>query len=401
MAQTPPQTLQPAQVTFTVGQLPPLESIRSVVSKHFSVKDLYLDPIGIPTVQVGREKQTREKFQALLSDLAPQHLIALLRDGGSVDTLVLRVFPKQEMKPSRKRINLTLFFVTVGTVFGGFYWFWLTSVPDIENVIDPSNIFAKAGIFTVGLLSIIGLHEFGHKAATNHHKLDATLPYFIPGPPPIGTFGALISLRSPPINRDQLFDLGLSGPAVGFVVTTIVTIASVLLAKSVSIDVWKQLLQNGNATSVACLPIIQNASNCEAPLLLIVANFAYSVFTPPGATGFSVPNIQLLFAAHIGALLTFLNIVPAWQLDGGHISRAVFGPRGHRIATLIGLVLLFGTGYWPFGFLLLVMMSLTRRGFAGVEPLDDVSPLSNSRKLLYIVAIAMLFLTFFPSPSAF
>src|SRR3989449_9658246 len=97
-------------------------------------------------------------------------------------------------------------------------------------IIDPTaNPYLKAGLFAGGLLSIIGLHEFGHKAAARHHKMDATLPYFVPGPPPIGTFGALISLKSPPANRDQLFDLGLSGPVVGFVVTIVIAALSVLI----------------------------------------------------------------------------------------------------------------------------------------------------------------------------
>ena len=96
--------------------------------------------------------------------------------------------------------------------------------------------------------------------------------------------------------------------------------------------------------------------------------------------------------------MTFLNIVPAWQLDGGHISRATFGPTGHRNATFIGMVLLFVSGYVIFGILLLVMMNFTRRGSSGVEPLDDVSPLRAWRKALYVLALVMLVLTFFPSP---
>ncbi len=114
------------------------------------------------------------------------------------------------------------------------------------------------------------------------------------------------------------------------------------------------------------------------------------------------PNVifdrQLLFAAQIGALITFLNIVPAWQLDGGHISRAVFGPRLHRVATLMGLGVLLYTRFYIFAIFVLIMMTMTGRGFAGVEPLDDVSPVSNSRKALYVVGLAILVLTFANAP---
>jgi membrane-associated protease RseP (regulator of RpoE activity) len=142
------------------------------------------------------------------------------------------------------------------------------------------------------------------------------------------------------------------------------------------------------------------ASSCSAtvsfpayPLLLVfLANIASQLNPNVFVNG------QLIFAAQIGALLTFLNVIPAWQLDGGHISRAVFGPRLHRLATLVGLGILLLTQFFAFAILVIVMMSLSGRGLGGVEPLDDVSPISNSRKVLYFVGIAMLILTFANAP---
>ncbi len=266
------------------------------------------------------------------------------------------------------------------------------------NSNSTANPYLKAGLFAGGLLSIIGLHEFGHKAAARHHKMDATLPYFVPGPPPIGTFGALISLKSPPANRDQLFDLGLSGPVIGFIVTIAVAALSVFIgilpnaSQATQLDTW-------NGTCAAQLGVSSCFSNIDfgliarQPLILIIISQVTSMIRPG-----VLLDSQLFFAAQIGALLTFLNIVPAWQLDGGHISRAVFGPGGHRVASVIGLALLFLAGYYPFGLLVLAFMFFSRRGFAGVEPLDDISPVSNSRKLLYIFALVMLILTFAYSP---
>jgi membrane-associated protease RseP (regulator of RpoE activity) len=228
--------------------------------------------------------------------------------------------------------------------------------------------------------------------------MDATLPYFVPGPPPIGTFGALISLKSPPANRDQLFDLGLSGPVIGFIVTIAVAALSVFIGflptsgQVTQLDTW-------NTTCAAQLGVSSCFSNIDfdliarQPLILIIISQVTSMIRP----GVLLDG-QLFFAAQIGALLTFLNIVPAWQLDGGHISRAVFGPGGHKVASVIGLALLFLAGYYPFALLVLAFMFFSRRGFAGVEPLDDISPVSNSRKLLYILALVMLVLTFAYSP---
>jgi len=379
---------------------PSLETIKSIVASQFQVKDAFLDPYGIPTILVAAEP-TREKFKVIVEQLRSQNLLGAIRATG--DTLTIKVFQKPQLRPSRRSINLGLFLATVATVTVAGYLLWtgaFTASQTLQTqynlIVSPgSNPYIEAAMFAVGLLAIIGLHEFGHKAATTYHKLDATFPYFIPGPPPIGTFGALISLKGPPANRDQLFDLGLSGPVVGFVLTILVGVVSMLLGPALTPAKLAQL-NSWNSTCSAQLGVgtcFADSGFPAQPLILVLLS---------NLTGYINPNVivdgQLFFAAKIGALLTFLNIVPAWQLDGGHISRAVFGPSGHRIATYAGLILLLLSGFWAFALLVLVMMAFSRRGFAGVEPLDDVSPVSNSRKILYILGIAMLVLTFANSP---
>jgi len=401
MSDAPATTpLQPTQqTTVAVYSGPPLDSIRLIVASHFQVKDAFLDPNGVPTFVVSAEPP-KQKFLELVEKLKSQGLIAAIRGAG--ESLTIKVFQKPQIKPSRRTINLGLFVATVVTVTLAGYFLWTgglgseTLQAQYNAIIAPgASPYLEALVFTVGLLAIIGLHEFGHKGTTIVHKMDATFPYFIPGPPPIGTFGALISLKGPPTNRDQLFDLGLSGPVVGFIVTMIVGAVSMLFGPALTATKLSQL-NNWNTICSAQLGVgscLSNVSFPAQPLILVLLS---------NLTGYINPNViydqQLFFAAQIGALLTFLNVVPAWQLDGGHISRAVFGPYGHRIATVIGLGLLLFSGFWAFAILVLVMMTLTRRGFAGVEPLDDVSPLSNSRKILYLVGLAMLVLTFANSP---
>jgi Zn-dependent protease len=397
-ATTPPQ-LTTQQTTFAIYSGPPLDSIRTIVASQFQIKDAFLDPNAVPTFVVSAEPP-KHKFLDLVEMLKAQGLIAAIRGAG--DSLTIKVFQKPQVKPSRRTINLGLFVATVVTVTLAGYFLWTgglsseTLQAQYNAIIAPgASPYLEAIVFTVGLLAIIGLHEFGHKATTVVHKMDATFPYFIPGPPPIGTFGALISLKGPPTNRDQLFDLGLSGPVVGFIVTMVVGTVSMLFGPALTATKLSQL-NSWNTICSAQLGVgscLSNVTFPAQPLILVLLS---------NLTGYISPNViydqQLFFAAQIGALLTFLNIVPAWQLDGGHISRAVFGPYGHRIATVIGLGLLLFSGFWAFAILVLVMMTLTRRGFAGVEPLDDVSPVSNSRKILYLVGLAMLVLTFANSP---
>ena len=105
---------------------------------------------------------------------------------------------------------------------------------------------------------------------------------------------------------------------------------------------------------------------------------------------------QVIFAAWIGSLLTFLNTLPIWQLDGGHVARAVLGPKGHKMASVVGLGVLFFSGFWVFALLLLVFIMAGRRSWAGVEPLDDVSPLSNSRKASFFILLTISALCFSP-----
>ena len=398
-ASSPPPPQPTVQQTFAAYSGPPLDTIRSIVSTQFQVRDAFLDPNGVPTFLVDADA-TKDKFMHLVEQLRPEGLIAAIR--GTADTLTIKVFQKPQVKQSRRTINLGLFLATVVSVTVAGYFLWTgglgpqTLQAQYNEIILPgASPYLEAGVFAAGLLAIIGLHEFGHKAATVVHGLDASFPYFIPGPPPIGTFGALISLKGPPTNRDQLFDLGLSGPVVGFIVTIVVGTISMLFGPALTPAKLSQLTtwDSTCSTYLQVTSCFSNVSFPAQPLILVLLS---------NLTGYINPNViydqQLFFAAQIGALLTFLNIVPAWQLDGGHISRAVFGPGGHRIATVIGLGLLLISGFWAFAILVLVMMSFTRRGFAGVEPLDDVSPVSNSRKILYLVGIAMLVLTFARSP---
>jgi membrane-associated protease RseP (regulator of RpoE activity) len=248
-----------------------------------------------------------------------------------------------------------------------------------------SNLGVQVVILAVSILGIVGIHETGHVLATRHHKMDATLPYFVPAPPPFpfGTFGAVISLRGPPGNRDQLFDLGFSGPIAGFLATIIVALFAYLTAPLIS-DQQAQVLLQANLLSINNWP--------KEPLFLDVITGIGLRIVPPGQI---MVLTQVAFAAEVGALITFLNILPVWQLDGGHIARATFGDKGHKLIALVGFSILFLTGYWGFALLLLVFMLISRRPFEGVEPLDDVSPLSKSRKALFAAALAMLVFCFF------
>ena len=357
-------------------------SIRSLVEYRFTILDAYVDVSGMPTFVTAQEP-IKEKFRELLSDLSNHALMAKIRKVS--DKLVISVFPKPKLGKPRKRINLILFFATIGTVAFASHTLIFDVDPRLTVALfQNSNLATQVFVLALSILGIVVLHETGHVLAVRHHRMDATLPYFVPAPPPFpfGTFGAIISLRGPPANRDQLFDLGFSGPLAGFLATVGVAVFAILTAP---------LITEQEATKLVAANLLSSRPWPYVPLFLDLLG-QLNLRTVP--SGHVLVLTQLAFAAEVGALITFLNILPVWQLDGGHISRATFGEQGHRLTAVIGFGVLFLAGYWGFALLLLLFMFTSRRPLQGVEPLDDVSPLSKSRKALFALALVMLILTF-------
>jgi Zn-dependent protease len=355
-------------------------SIKSMVEYRFNLLDAYVDAYGMATFAVAKEP-VKEKFQELLHDLANHNLMATIQKVAG--KLVISVFPRPKLGQPRKVINLVLFLATVATVSLASYFYIFAIDPRVSAI-----LFAGSGagqqmlVFSISILGIVGLHETGHVLAARHHKMDATLPYFVPAPPPIGTFGAVISLRSAPANRDQLFDLGFSGPFAGFLATLGVGIFMIMTAPIVGTEQLGALMSE---------KLLVSTSWPNVPLLVELIQQA-GLRTLP--LGYSMVLPSVFFAVQVGALITFLNLLPVWQLDGGHISRATLGDRGHKFGAFLGFAILIAAGFWPFAILLIIFMFASRRPLQGVIPLDDVSPLSNLRRALFAVSLVILALSF-------
>jgi len=360
------------------GYGPAFVDLRNVIQARFTIIDAFIDPNGIPSFVVA-PGNTETGFKAVVEDFSKMNLIAFLRRDGV--RLLIKIYPKMRMRPTRSGMNVVLLIATLGTIFFSGYVGFMNTPILREVLLKDANPYLQAGLFAICLFGIIGLHESGHLLACRRYNLDFTLPYFIPGPPPFGTFGAVVSLRSPPTNRNELFDLGFAGPFAGFIATLIISMLSFRLAIQVTVQQAMAWAEQG---------LVQQAFWPTYP-------FLFDIIQPlvrPTLEGYSLILTQVELAAWVGALLTFLNILPVWELDGGHISRAVFGPKGHKVASIFGILILFATGYWFFGIFILFWMFASKRGLAGAEPLDDVTPLSRSRKTLYIVALLITALCF-------
>jgi len=237
----------------------------------------------------------------------------------------------------------------------------------------------KLGIpFSATLIGILLAHEFGHFFLAEKNRVYATLPYFIPAPTFIGTFGALIRIKSPIRSRKALFDIGIAGPIAGFLVAVPVLLWGLALSKPLAPGVPRSAIEFGY------------------PLIFRLCQHFLAPFTPHAT---SLGNLYLHpvgVAAWVGMFATALNLLPGGQFDGGHILYAI-APRVHKWVTRISIAVLIPLGlFWWQGWLVWAVIL----GFTGMRhPLVPSWPgLGTARVWLSLLAVLMLALTLVPAP---
>ena len=220
----------------------------------------------------------------------------------------------------------------------------------------------------------MGVHEAGHLIAAKWHKIKTTWPYFIPGVPVFGipTFGAFIQSRGLTVNRDILFDIAIAGPVAGLVVAIVVSAFGAYTSPVIDSQIAEQMFGTSQ--------LVQMNEN-------LIMMGMLELFDKSG-DNVEVIMSPIMFAAWLGFLITFLNLLPAWQLDGGHMSRVILGQKWHKIATYGSMGVLVLLNYWMMAILILILSSRSK----DAQPLDDISPLSRNRKLVYIGVIALAIL---------
>ncbi|MGQ0606549.1 MAG: site-2 protease family protein [Candidatus Nitrosotenuis sp.] len=346
---------------------PTQEQIISVVSSVFQIQGVTttLEKMEFEVVNTG----FKEKFVILAQKLESIGIICFLQKSNDKILIQVNRLPPESQKKkllSRAWIQRILFSVVVSFVIVDGYYRTL----GVNNLIYIGDPLDFALLYTISLVGILGVHESGHLVAAKIHKIRTSWPYFIPGIPVIGlpTFGAMIQSRGLLINRDIVFDVAIAGPLAGLVIAVLVSFygayTSPILDQSIADDLPGGTLQKLNDS--------------------IFMAFALAAFDKAG------PDVEVLmspvlFAAWLGFLITFLNLLPAWQLDGGHMARAIFGQKIHRIATYGSVAVLFLLRYEMMAIFIL-MFSMRNMS---VRPLDDVSSLSKNRKILYILVVAL------------
>lgn len=347
-----------------------IESLRAAVARHFPVYGVVVSPMAL-TFQIGAPPGGVDApFDALRIDLVPKDYIPTITQEKG-ETLV-HVQKRPRPRFARTQVNLLLLFVTIfTTTFFGGAWNWADYSG--QPFLSAQSIGFGGLFFTLPLLTILGSHEMGHYLVAKRYKVRASLPFFLPSVPPLGTFGAFISMRDPIPNRRALLDIGVSGPLVGFAIAIPVTLAGLALSA---------------ASPASGLTLAGQAQ----PSLLFRA---LSLFFPLPDTLLTHPH-PLAFAGWVGLFVTAINLLPAGQLDGGHVARALLGSRQLYLSWSAVLILfglsLFYPGWFLFGFLIFVL------GVRHPPPLNDLTRLDPSRKLIGIAAVAILIVTFVPQP---
>jgi membrane-associated protease RseP (regulator of RpoE activity) len=232
--------------------------------------------------------------------------------------------------------------------------------------------------FTAGMLAILVSHEFGHYLTARRLGSPTSLPYFIPMPfGPFGTFGAFITMSMPPRNRRHLLAIGAAGPLAGLIVALPV--------------LWIGL----RLSHVQPLPASGYQMEGNSLLYAAMKALVFGRLLPSG--GVDVWVHQLAFAGWAGLLVTGLNLIPAGQLDGGHIVYALLGRKGARIATWVVLAAMVGLSFvWTGWVLWLVLVLLLGR--MQDMPLDDITELTGGQRVLAAVMVAVFILVFVPIP---
>ncbi|MFQ5881319.1 MAG: site-2 protease family protein [Candidatus Methylomirabilales bacterium] len=269
----------------------------------------------------------------------------------------------------RPWVQILLFLATIfTTLFVG------TLQQGVDPLSHPAGLLGGLP-FSFSLLSILGVHELGHYFTARRYGVKVTLPYFIPAPVGLGTFGAFIKMKSPVIDRKSLFDVGIAGPVAGLCLAIPVLMMGLTLS---------EIVPAGDRTGISL----------GSPLLFTLILEMTLGRIPDGMDVLLHP---VAFAGWIGFFVTALNLLPLGQLDGGHIAYALLGRRSEKLAFVTAIILVFlGITFWP-GWLFWAFVAFML-GFKHPPPMNDVTPLDPGRRLVGLGALILLLCLITPAP---
>jgi membrane-associated protease RseP (regulator of RpoE activity) len=288
--------------------------------------------------------------------------------------------PKFQDRVWRHVVLFLLTVVTTTITGANYYGSFLTDLGASEISQSLTGIILNGFWYSGTVLAILGCHELGHYLACRYYDVDASLPFFIPAPLPLtGTLGAYIRIREPIPTKRMLFDIGIAGPIAGFLVALPALFVGIGMSRVVELP-----------------PDFVGLSFGEPLLFQGVSHLLWG----PQPDDVSLNLHPMGFAAWFGLLATALNLFPIGQLDGGHISYAVFGRRSSHVtlAMVGGAVVLtyFSSSWLVWTGLMIVMLVVFGRHHP--RTFDEHVPLDRTRLVLAVLALVMFVVCFTPAP---
>ncbi|MBI5351541.1 MAG: site-2 protease family protein [Chloroflexi bacterium] len=386
--------------------IPETEILNNLVARIFRIEDVTSeDPRkGYFLRYRGQllDEDSASLYDRLADSLIPYGVIPLFRVEDSRQVIYLALKPA-EPKKDKVSTNIILFVLTVFSVM------LAGAEPDGPFPADFGGqmlMLFKSILsgwpFAVSLLGILLAHEFGHYFMSRYHKTPATLPYFIPLPPPLGLFGtmgAAIIMRGIPKNKRILFDIGIAGPIAGLVVAIPVLFLGLSLSTLGHIQADPNRFLEGNSLIYLFAKFVTFGKLLPAPLepqgiFYWVKYFLTGQPVPFGGQDVFIHPVA--FAAWAGLLVTSLNLIPAGTLDGGHVIYGLFGSKARKaFPFIIGLLVIAGyfwSGWWLWAIILYWL------GRVNAEPLDQITTLDPTRRLIGFAMIIVFFLVLMPVP---
>lgn len=274
------------------------------------------------------------------------------------------------MQKKRLILHIVLFILTLlTTVLAG------AMQAGVNLLKKPEEIY-KGLPFALTLMLILLGHELSHYFASRKHNVEATLPYFIPAPTIVGTFGAFIKMKSPITTRKALLDIGVSGPIAGFIISIMVSIIGLSISEVVPIKMTEGGIRLGDSLLFAFL----------SEIILDYQPAYQDVLLHPVA-----------FAGWIGFFVTSINLIPVGQLDGGHIAYALFGKKHIYLSNVLVIIMvLLGLLLWE-GWVIWAVLLLIL-GLKHPPVLYWEVPLDYKRRFIGWLALVIFVFTFIPVP---
>ncbi|MUL37658.1 site-2 protease family protein [Gloeocapsopsis dulcis] len=335
------------------------------------------------TTPTAAYQRIRENIQAQFGD----RFQVVLQEGLNGKPFFALV-PNPQARASRTQQKLTRPVLALGLVLATLLTTTIVGVQiagaNITTLGSEPSILWQGLPYSLALMTILAIHELGHYSAARYYKIRATLPYFIPVPFFLGTFGAFIQMRSPVPNRKALFDVSIAGPIAGFIATIPFVLWGLANSTIVPLPEQSNLLD-------------PNALNPNYSLLLAV--LSKLMLGAELTTNTAINLHPVAFAGFLGLVVTALNLMPVGQLDGGHIVHAMFGQRKAIVVSQIARFLVLALALLQPGFLLWAIILFFMPIYD--EPaLNDVTELDNFRDLLGLLALAILVAIILPVPNA-